>query len=63
MLTVWRRLPYLDPGLPLALLPQGWNGVTAEQLFADLNEALSGPAREHAMEVIHRRRQPQPVSR
>src|SRR5262249_10297799 len=33
MLTEWRRLPYLDPGLPLSLLPQGWNGVTAEKLF------------------------------
>jgi len=58
MLTEWRRLPYLDPGLPLSLLPQGWNGVTAEKLFADLNAALSGPAREHAVDVIHRRRQP-----
>ncbi|QIS07990.1 PaaX family transcriptional regulator [Nocardia arthritidis] len=56
MLTEWRRLPYLDPGLPLSLLPPGWHGVTAEQLFNDLNEALSGPAREHAVEVIHRRR-------
>ncbi len=55
MLTEWRRLPYLDPGLPLSLLPRGWNGVTAEKLFAELNAALSGPAREHAVDVIHRR--------
>ncbi|WP_072806472.1 PaaX family transcriptional regulator [Rhodococcoides yunnanense] len=54
MLTEWRRLPYLDPGLPLTLLPQGWTGVTAEALFADLNSRLSGPAREHALSVIHR---------
>ncbi|RJO77031.1 PaaX family transcriptional regulator [Nocardia panacis] len=56
MLTEWRRLPYLDPGLPLSLLPAGWHGVTAEQLFNDLNDTLSGPAREHAVQVIHRRR-------
>lgn len=53
MLTEWRRLPYLDPGLPLTLLPQGWAGVTAEELFAELNRRLSGPAREHALSVIH----------
>ncbi|MFC9763347.1 PaaX family transcriptional regulator C-terminal domain-containing protein [Rhodococcus jostii] len=53
MLTEWRRLPYLDPGLPLPLLPPGWNGVTAGRLFDELNAALSGPAREHAMRIIH----------
>lgn len=52
MLTRWRRLPYLDPGLPLQLLPQGWNGVTAGELFDQLNAVLSGPAREHARSVI-----------
>lgn len=53
MLTQWRRLPYRDPGLPLSLLPPGWNGVTAGALFDEMNETLSAPAREHAMAVIH----------
>lgn len=53
MLTQWRRLPYSDPGLPLSLLPPGWNGVTAEALFEELNTRLSAPAREHALAVIH----------
>ena len=53
MLTQWRRLPYRDPGLPLRLLPPGWSGESARVLFDDLNHALSGPAREHAMNVIH----------
>ncbi|WP_331712220.1 PaaX family transcriptional regulator C-terminal domain-containing protein [Rhodococcus sp. LB1] len=35
------------------LLPPGWNGVTAGRLFNELNGALNGPAREHAMRVIH----------
>lgn len=52
MLTEWRRLPYLDPGLPLELLPPGWNGVTAGELFERLGQALGGPAREHAMALI-----------
>ncbi len=55
MLTQWRRLPYSDPGLPLSLLPPGWNGVTAEALFEQLNTTLSAPAREHALAVIHGR--------
>lgn len=53
ILTEWRRLPYLDPGLPLELLPAGWNGVTAGELFDNLSRVLAGPAREHAMGLIH----------
>jgi len=53
MLTVWRRLPYLDPGLPLELLPARWKGVTAGTLFAELNTQLREPARRHAWSVIH----------
>jgi phenylacetic acid degradation operon negative regulatory protein len=54
VLTEWRRLPYRDPGLPLRLLPPGWNGVTAGELFSHLNAILAGPAREHARSVMHR---------
>ncbi|MFI6333961.1 PaaX family transcriptional regulator C-terminal domain-containing protein [Streptomyces sp. NPDC050535] len=53
MLTQWRRLPYRDPGLPLSLLPPRWYGVTAGAMFHELNSALGGPAREHALAVIH----------
>lgn len=55
MVTEWRRLPYLDPGLPLELLPEGWNGVRAEQLFADLNRVLGPPAHEHVSGIIHQK--------
>lgn len=54
MLTSWRRLPYLDPGLPLDLLPGRWNGVTAGDLFGELNLRLADPARQYALSVIHR---------
>jgi phenylacetic acid degradation operon negative regulatory protein len=53
MLTVWRRLPYLDPGLPPELLPEGWLGGRAADLFADLDALLRNPAREHALTTIH----------
>jgi phenylacetic acid degradation operon negative regulatory protein len=53
MLTEWRRLPYRDPGIPLALLPSGWNGSTAGSLFDELDDILRDRARQHALTVIH----------
>ena len=53
MLTEWRRLPYRDPGLPLALLPDDWNGVTAGALFGELNGALRALAEQHAHPIVH----------
>lgn len=44
LVTAWRRLAYADPGLPLELLPADWNGVEAEELFADLRALVAGPA-------------------
>jgi phenylacetic acid degradation operon negative regulatory protein len=29
----WRRFPFLDPGLPLPLLPANWSGAQAAELF------------------------------
>lgn len=52
LLTVWRRLPYLDPGLPREFLPHGWVGYSAEDLFDALHETLSEPARRHAHKVL-----------
>jgi phenylacetic acid degradation operon negative regulatory protein len=52
MLTAWRRLPYLDPGIPLALLPRGWPGVRAGERFSDLDGRLREPAAKHARALI-----------
>jgi DNA-binding transcriptional regulator PaaX len=43
MLTTWRRHPYLDPGLPLDLLPKAWNGVTADEWFSALTRLAEPP--------------------
>jgi phenylacetic acid degradation operon negative regulatory protein len=48
MLTAWRRLPYLDPGIPLDLLPTDWPGIRAGELFAELDGRLREPAAKHA---------------
>jgi phenylacetic acid degradation operon negative regulatory protein len=51
LLTAWRRLPFLDPGLPAAFLPADWAGTAAEQLFTMLHERLGRPAARHAATV------------
>jgi phenylacetic acid degradation operon negative regulatory protein len=47
LLTDWRRLPYLDPGLPAELLPGDWVGLRAAGLFFALRERLEEPARAY----------------
>ena len=51
LLTDWRRLPYLDPGLPAELLPADWVGIRAADLFFALRERLEEPARAYASAV------------
>src|SRR5689334_21539646 len=51
VLTDWRRLPYLDPGLPTELLPGDWIGIRAAGLFFALRERLEEPARAYVRAV------------
>jgi phenylacetic acid degradation operon negative regulatory protein len=55
----WRKFPYLDPGLPVELLPQPWPGRVAATIFHELRSRLEetafdfvatvvGPAHRHA---------------
>ena len=53
MLTSWRRLPYLDPGLPLEHLPADWPGIEAGELFAGLDARLREAAHTHAHAIVH----------
>lgn len=52
VLTDWRRLPYLDPGLPAELLPAKWIGSRAAKLFFTLQSRLEVPAREYVHSTI-----------
>jgi phenylacetic acid degradation operon negative regulatory protein len=47
VLTDWRRLPYLDPGLPAELLPPGWAGSGAAAVFFSLQALLAEAAQAH----------------
>jgi phenylacetic acid degradation operon negative regulatory protein len=49
VLTAWRRLPFLDPGLSPELLPGDWHGFRAEALFTRLRDLLGHAARSHAL--------------
>lgn len=48
VVDAWRRLPYRDPGLPRALLPEDWAGPQAAAVFERLVQALEGRALAHA---------------
>ncbi|MBW4718514.1 PaaX family transcriptional regulator [Saccharothrix obliqua] len=52
LLTDWRRLPYLDPGLPEELLPADWIGIRAADLFFALQDRLEEPARAYGERVV-----------
>jgi phenylacetic acid degradation operon negative regulatory protein len=52
LLTDWRRLPYLDPGLPAELLPDGWTGIRAAEEFFALRAVLEEPARAYVRRII-----------
>jgi phenylacetic acid degradation operon negative regulatory protein len=43
----WRRIPFHDPGLPPAALPDDWPGNAAWALFAELSDRLGPGALEH----------------
>lgn len=51
VLTAWRRLPYLDPGLAPELLPKNWSGARAEELFFTLHQRLAPAAHAYVDEV------------
>ena len=51
-LTDWRRLPYLDPGLPAELLPADWIGIRAADLFFTLRSRLAGPASAYVLRIM-----------
>ena len=47
LVHAWRRFPFLDPQLPADLLPSGWAGTTAAQLFESRHEAWQREAQRH----------------
>ncbi|MEV6792954.1 PaaX family transcriptional regulator C-terminal domain-containing protein [Streptomyces sp. NPDC051320] len=54
VLTDWRQLPYLDPGLPRELLPADWAGIRAADLFFTLQTRLETSARNYVTAALAR---------
>ncbi len=52
VLTDWRRLPYLDPGIPAELLPPDWIGIRAAEVFFTMQSSLADAAGAHVAERI-----------
>jgi phenylacetic acid degradation operon negative regulatory protein len=50
-IDAWRSIPYLDPGLPLTLLPADWPGIESERLFARLISECADAAGEVVREL------------
>lgn len=56
MLTLWRRLPYRSPDLPLEYLPDGWREPLARRAFARTHRLIAPLAARHAQAVLARHR-------
>lgn len=48
----WRRMPYLDPGLPAELLPPDWPGHRAHELFQRLEQRFAATAATEAKSLL-----------
>lgn len=54
LIDSWRVLPYIDPGLPASLLPEGWPGERSVREFERLSSALASEALGHARGAVGR---------
>ena len=52
LVASYRTLPFRDPDLPAALLPEGWPGRPAHALFTVAHDALYGPADAYVRDVV-----------
>jgi phenylacetic acid degradation operon negative regulatory protein len=50
----WRRFPFLDPQLPLELLPANWSGSKAAELFHNTHVEWRPGAQEHWDSLLDR---------
>jgi phenylacetic acid degradation operon negative regulatory protein len=48
----YRRFPFRDPDLPPELLPSGWSGRVAHEVFLEAHGLLRAPAEEHVDELM-----------
>jgi phenylacetic acid degradation operon negative regulatory protein len=56
LVASYRALPLRDPDLPAGLLPEGWQGRRAHELFTAAHDALHGAADAYVRDVVARSR-------
>jgi phenylacetic acid degradation operon negative regulatory protein len=56
LVASYRTFPFRDPDLPAELLPEGWPGRRAHELFVAAHDALAAPADAHVRAVLDRHR-------
>lgn len=52
LLHRWRKLPFLDPGLPRELLPVGWEGQEAAATFFAIRRRLEAAALRYVRDLV-----------
>jgi phenylacetic acid degradation operon negative regulatory protein len=58
LVSAYRAFPFRDPDLPAELLPEGWPGPRAHDLFVAAHDALAGPADRYVVSVLDRQSRP-----
>ena len=54
LVASYRKMPFRDPDLPAALLPEGWQGRRVHTLFMAAHDAQHGPADAFVRDVVAR---------
>ena len=54
IMDTYRRIPVLDPQLPVELMPAGWPRGEAREIYVAVYDGLAGPAQEHVRAVVAR---------
>jgi phenylacetic acid degradation operon negative regulatory protein len=54
LISHFRHFPFRDPRLPAVLLPKGWPGVEAYEVFRQAHAALGPAARAHVGQILGR---------
>jgi phenylacetic acid degradation operon negative regulatory protein len=53
-MDTYRRIPTMDPGLPEALMPDGWPRAAARAMFLELYDGLAPLAVLHVQRIVER---------
>jgi phenylacetic acid degradation operon negative regulatory protein len=52
VMDTYRRFPFLDPQLPIQLMPAGWPRARAREVFVAVYDGLAEAAQEHVRDVV-----------